>query len=63
LVASRAPTHRLVVYYLALSIGPTGSRTRVNTLLIDAGLVAGTLWVDDTLRSTVGWNPNIVGKT
>ena len=47
---------------LALGCRSTGPGTRVTTLLSDTGQVAGTLIVEDTLRSTVGRNSDISGQ-
>ena len=47
---------------LTLGEGTAGPRARVTALLTDAGQVAGTLTVEDTLRSTVGRNSDISGQ-
>ena len=52
-----------MINHLALSIGSTGSRTGINTLLSYTGSVVGTVWVNGTLRSAVGRDSNIVRKT
>ena len=57
-----ALTDGLVVLDFADCVRTAGSRTGVNTLLVDAGFVTGTFGVDDALWSTVGRYSNIVGK-
>ena len=48
---------------MTLGVWSTRSWTGVNTFLSDTGSVAGAVWVDGTLRSTVGRDPDIVGQT
>ena len=45
----------LVVDHLTLGCRSTGSGTRVETLLSGTGQVAGTITVENTLRSAVRW--------
>ena len=47
----------------AVGIGAAVSRTRVDTLLAHAGLVAGTVGADDTLRSAVGRSTQVLRQT
>ena len=47
---------------LALSCWSTGSGTRVTALLSDTGQVAGTLTVENALRSAVGRDSDISGQ-
>lgn len=49
-----------VVNHIALGVEATGARTRIATLLVDAGLMAGTLCIDGTLGTTAGWRTEIV---
>ncbi len=51
-----------MIDHLAVGVGAAGAGTRVNTLLIDAGRVAGTVRVDDTLGPAVGRHAHIVGQ-
>ena len=48
---------------LTLGEGTAGPRARVTALLTDAGQVAGTLTVEDTLWTAVGWDSYIAGET
>ena len=47
--------HGLVVDDLTLGCRSTGPGTRVTALHSDTGEVAGTITVENTLRSAVGW--------
>ena len=48
---------------MTLGVWSTRPWTGVNTFLSDTGSVAGAVWVDGTLWSTVGRDPDIVGQT
>ena len=57
-VSDKSPltaAHGLVVDDLTLGCRSTGPGTRVTALLSDAGEVTGTITVEKTLRSAVGW--------
>lgn len=45
----------LVVDDCTLRVEAAGSCTRVAALVLNAGKLGGTVGVDDTLRTTVGW--------
>ena len=64
-VSDKSPltaAHGLVVDDLTLGCRSTGPGTRVTALLSDTGEVAGTLTVENTLRSAVWWNSDISGQ-
>lgn len=47
----------------AFGIQATGTGTRIATFFIYAGLTRGTIGINGTLRSAVGWSANIAGQT
>lgn len=62
-IAGRATTDRVVSDYLTSSVQAASARTRVNTLLIDARLVQGTLGANKAFGSTGRWSTHESGLT
>lgn len=54
--ARLARAQRTVVAHMALSIQSASTRAGICTLLIDAGLIRGTLGTDDALGTTGRWS-------
>lgn len=48
---------------LTLGVDTAAARTRVDALVVDTGLAGGTVRVDDTLRSAVGWGADVTRQT
>ena len=61
-VSLGAGTDGVVVHYFALSIGSTGTRTRINTFLLDTGLGQLALRTQETFRPAVGGPSKISRK-
>ena len=59
--ASNADADGNMVVDPTVGVDATQAWTGVLTLLVGAGLVRGTVWVDDTLRPAVGWWANHFG--
>ena len=57
-----AGADRMVGDDLAAGINSTSARARINTALIKTGPVLGTIWADNTLRSTVGRSAKIASQ-
>ncbi len=52
--ALRATTGWRMVHHLAFGVGATRTRTRIDTLLVDAGLGRRTIRADDAFGSAIG---------
>ena len=61
-VSLGAGTDRVVVHNFALCISSTGSRTRINTFLLDTGLGQLALRTQETLRPAVGGTSKVSRK-
>lgn len=62
-VASRAGAAGCVIDDTAAGSKATGPGARISALLVDAGLVAGTLCIYGALWSAVGRRSHVVGQT
>jgi len=51
-----------VVNHIALGVEATRAGTGIAALLINAGLMTGTLSIDGTLRTAIGWSTQILGQ-
>lgn len=52
-------THGHVIVHSAPSIQAAGAGTRISTLFVDAGLLAGTVRADNALGATVGRHSDV----